>query len=74
MQTFTEYFQQFGKIEDSVIMIDKETGKSRGITHLYSLKRWFWKGFGFVTFDVEESVEKVIDRYNDNTIDGKWVN
>ena len=32
-----------------------------------------WKGFGFVTFDDEEAVEKVVDRYYDNKIDGKWV-
>ena len=30
-------------------------------------------GFGFVTYDNEESVEQVIQRYYDNKIDGKWV-
>lgn len=30
-------------------------------------------GFGFITFDSEEAVEKVIEQYNDNKIDGKWV-
>eukprot|EP00331_Platyophrya_macrostoma_P032590 CAMPEP_0176457406 /NCGR_PEP_ID=MMETSP0127-20121128/31913_1 /TAXON_ID=938130 /ORGANISM="Platyophrya macrostoma, Strain WH" /LENGTH=480 /DNA_ID=CAMNT_0017847647 /DNA_START=198 /DNA_END=1640 /DNA_ORIENTATION=- len=56
---FRKYFEQFGKIEDSVIMMDRETGKSRG--------------FGFITFDNEESVDKVIEQYNDNKIDGKWI-
>ena len=27
---FKAFFEKFGKIEDSVIMVDKETGKSRG--------------------------------------------
>jgi RNA recognition motif-containing protein len=56
---FRNYFEGFGDIEDSVIMVDKETGKSRG--------------FGFVTFDSEDAVEKVINKYYDNKIGGKWV-
>jgi RNA recognition motif-containing protein len=58
-EQFRGYFEQFGEIEDSVIMTDKETGKSRG--------------FGFITFVSEDSVDQVIERYNDNKIDGKWV-
>jgi len=58
-EQFRGYFEQFGEIEDSVIMTDKETGKSRG--------------FGFITFASEDSVDQVIERYNDNKIDGKWV-
>ena len=58
-EVFKGYFEQFGKIEDWVIMVDKVTGKSRG--------------FGFITFESEESVEWVISRYLDNKIDGKWV-
>jgi len=42
-----------------VIMVAKDTGKSRG--------------FGFVTFDSEDAVERVINRYYENKIDGKWV-
>ena len=30
LEQFRGYFEQFGEIEDSVIMTDKETGKSRG--------------------------------------------
>mmetsp|Transcript_8352 Transcript_8352/g.7422 ORF Transcript_8352/g.7422 Transcript_8352/m.7422 type:complete len:85 (-) Transcript_8352:1104-1358(-) len=56
---FRKYFENFGRIDDIVIMIDKDTGKSRG--------------FGFVTFEDEEAVDKVISNYNDNKIDGKWV-
>lgn len=56
---FKGYFEKFGHIEDSVIMVDKETGKSRG--------------FGFITFDNEDSVEKVIEGYQNHKIDDKWV-
>lgn len=58
-EEFRGYFESFGDVEDSVIMVDKETGKSRG--------------FGFVTFDSEEAVDKVINKYFDNKIGGKWV-
>jgi len=58
-EEFRKYFEQFGTIEDSVIMVDKDTGKSRG--------------FGFITFASEDSVDRVIERYNENKIDGKWV-
>ncbi len=30
-------------------------------------------GFGFVTYQSEESVDQVIARYYENKIDGKWV-
>eukprot|EP00331_Platyophrya_macrostoma_P005932 CAMPEP_0176424420 /NCGR_PEP_ID=MMETSP0127-20121128/10828_1 /TAXON_ID=938130 /ORGANISM="Platyophrya macrostoma, Strain WH" /LENGTH=409 /DNA_ID=CAMNT_0017805477 /DNA_START=247 /DNA_END=1476 /DNA_ORIENTATION=- len=58
-ESFKEYFEQFGKIEDWVIMVDKATGKSRG--------------FGFITFESEDSVEMAVARYLENKIDGKWV-
>mgnify|MGYP000940113997 FL=1 len=58
-ETFKEYFEQFGKLEDWVIMVDKATGKPRG--------------FGFVTFESEDSAELVISKYYENKIDGKWI-
>lgn len=58
-EQFRQYFEQYGPIEDSVIMVDKDSGKSRG--------------FGFVTYQSEESVDQVIARYYENKIDGKWV-
>lgn len=56
---FTQFFAQFGAIQDAVVMIDKETQRSRG--------------FGYVTYTDGASVEAAIKNYAANQIDGKWV-
>lgn len=56
---FRKYFEQFGKIEESFIMFDRATSKSRG--------------FGFVIFSLASSADKVIENFDDNYLDGKWV-
>ncbi|CAG9325032.1 HNRNPA1_2 [Blepharisma stoltei] len=56
---FRAFFQQFGPIEDSVVMFDRETGSPRG--------------FGFITFISEDSVERVLENYEHNYINGKWI-
>lgn len=43
---FKEYFMQFGRVVDATLMMDKDTGRPRG--------------FGFVTFDSEEAVERCL--------------
>lgn len=53
------YFQQYGKITDSVVMKDRITGHSRG--------------FGFVTYEDTSSVDMVMDRYEDHRMNDKWV-
>jgi len=58
-EAFTQYFEQFGQITDVVVMKDRETGESRG--------------FGFVTYDSAEVVDKVMERVSDHKIHDKWV-
>ncbi len=43
---FFEYFSKFGRVKEATIMIDKPTNKSRG--------------FGFVTFEDEETINEVL--------------
>lgn len=56
---FFRYFQQFGDVEDYVVMKDRLTGKPRG--------------FGFITFVKQESVDKVMINYSSNFIKERWV-
>lgn len=58
-ESFKGFFEQFGQVEDSVVMLDRDTGRPRG--------------FGFVTFKSEDSTDKVLENYNKNYINGKWV-
>jgi RNA-binding protein Musashi len=51
------HFSQYGEIEDCIVMVDKETSRSRG--------------FGFVTFRESEAVSACLDK--PNTVDGKDV-
>ncbi|KAF4713500.1 hypothetical protein FOZ63_008556, partial [Perkinsus olseni] len=60
-QQLREYFSQFGAIEDSIVMIDRATGRSRG--------------FGFITFLQPQDMEVCLDHMPhvimDKTIDVK---
>ncbi|OQR84639.1 heterogeneous nuclear ribonucleoprotein A1 [Achlya hypogyna] len=55
---FKKYFQQFGKVVSAEVMFNRETNKSRG--------------FGFVIFETEASVELVLQDKT-HVIDGKSV-
>ena len=56
---FAEYFAKYGAILHGQIMKDRETGKPRG--------------FGFITFESEDSVEKVLENIKEHKLMGKWV-
>ncbi|MBA0741752.1 hypothetical protein Gogos_014881 [Gossypium gossypioides] len=55
---FKKYFDQFGNITDVVVMYDHNTQRPRG--------------FGFITYDLEEAVEKVLLK-NFHELNGKMV-
>ncbi|KAM7262466.1 hypothetical protein ACFE04_000149 [Oxalis oulophora] len=55
---FKKYFDQFGIITDVVVMYDHNTQRPRG--------------FGFITFDVEEAVDKVLQK-TFHELNGKMV-
>ncbi|CAB5367440.1 unnamed protein product [Rhizophagus irregularis] len=57
-EEFKEYFLQFGNVIDATLMVDRDTGRPRG--------------FGFITFDSSEPVEKAMGR-NDLEIQNKPV-
>ncbi|KAJ3690088.1 hypothetical protein LUZ61_019252 [Rhynchospora tenuis] len=56
--SFRDYFRTYGDVTDIVIMIDQNTGRPRG--------------FGFVTFDTEEAVDRVLHK-NFHDLNGKSV-
>jgi len=58
-EEFRKYFEQYGEIEDCIVMREKESGRPRG--------------FGFITFSDEDSTKKVLMNYHHNKIHGKWV-
>ncbi|MBU0957850.1 MAG: RNA-binding protein [Nanoarchaeota archaeon] len=54
-----ELFQEFGDIEEATVITDKYSGRS--------------KGFGFVTFKDDASVEKAVADMNGKEIDGREI-
>eukprot|EP01036_Dinobryon_divergens_P022137 gene22137-30373_t len=54
---FGDYFAKFGVVKDAVVMVDRNTGRSRG--------------FGFITFEREETIDAVMKV--ENQIMGKYV-
>lgn len=54
---FGDYFCKYGPVKDAVVMVDRNTGSSRG--------------FGFITFEKEDAVAKVLSI--EHEIKGKYV-
>ncbi|RWS27767.1 hypothetical protein B4U80_04642 [Leptotrombidium deliense] len=69
-----EYFTQYGNVIEVVIMYDQEKKKSRGNGFRVSmdLTPFIWLGFGFLSFENEEAVNKVVAEHFVN-ISGKKV-
>jgi len=52
-----ELFDEFGEIEDSTVILDRNTRRS--------------KGFGFVTFVNDDDITKAIEKMNGKEIEGR---
>lgn len=50
-------FEPFGEVSDAVVISDRETGRSRG--------------FGFVTFEEEDSAREAIEKLDGTALDGR---
>ena len=57
-QTLCDAFEQYGEIEEGVVIVDKTTGKSQG--------------FGFVTFKNMDSTQRALKEPS-KTIDGRII-
>jgi hypothetical protein len=56
-QALKQHFEDFGEVKDAVVMIDRQTGRSRG--------------FGFVRFATSEGVEAALQ--HPHLLDGQWI-
>ncbi|KAE8164466.1 hypothetical protein BDV40DRAFT_114191 [Aspergillus tamarii] len=57
--TLRAAFSEYGQITDSIVMRDRDTGRSRG--------------FGFVTFSAEAEAEAAINALNEQELDGRRI-
>ncbi|CAG8908881.1 unnamed protein product [Penicillium egyptiacum] len=58
-ESLRQAFSEFGQIVDSIVMVDRETGRSRG--------------FGFVTYSSAEEAEAAITALNEQELDGRRI-
>jgi RNA recognition motif-containing protein len=58
-QTLRAKFEEFGQVEEAVVVKDRDTGRSRG--------------FGFVRYAVEEHADSAIQNMNDTEFDGRRI-
>ncbi|CAE6468369.1 unnamed protein product [Rhizoctonia solani] len=57
--TLRQAFGEFGQVLDSIVMRDRETGRSRG--------------FGFVTFSNEAEAQNAMSQMNEQELDGRRI-
>lgn len=57
--TLREMFAQFGNVVDATVITDRMSGRS--------------KGFGFVTFETEESANQAITAMHEKEIEGRKI-
>lgn len=58
-ESLRQAFLQFGNVTDVKVVLDRETGRSRG--------------FGFVTFDTEDAARKALQAMDGAAVDGRNV-
>lgn len=58
-ETIQDIFSQFGTITDKVVITDRETGRS--------------KGFGFITFESQDSAEKAVKGMDGKEVSGRKI-
>lgn len=58
-QTLAGHFREFGQVEEAKVVLDRETGKSRG--------------FGFVTMDTTEAAGVALNALDGSSLDGRSI-
>jgi len=58
-ETLRQTFGDYGQVLDSIVMRDRDTGRSRG--------------FGFVTFGTQQEAEAAIGALNEQELDGRRI-
>ena len=58
-QSLRDLFEPFGKVKDAKIILDRETGRSRG--------------FGFVEMESADDAQKAIQSLNESTQGGRTI-
>lgn len=58
-ESLFEAFAQFGEVSEAKVILDRETGRSRG--------------FGFVTFNDGESAQSAVEQMNGTELDGRAI-
>jgi len=55
----SEAFQRFGEIAETKLIMERDTGRSRG--------------FGFITFETEEAAQQAISEMDGKELDGRTI-